>query len=347
MHSPPKRVGWKAGTIAVAALGGLVRLAGCDSDNSTADMTTGGPDMAAVTPGVPPTSAATVATFDRPLAAVVSPDGVTAYVTAHEPGTGAAALYSVPVAGGSPTKISTSKPLNHPLSMAISPSGQTLYIADSAGGTETGNDDAGTVYSSDLNGSISGATYTGFRAPGGIAVSADGSNLFITGFEKGNAGEPAVFTVSASGGTASVLAKGMPLVNPSAVVSGADGAVYVVDALSLGSDKAGVIKVQDGKASLFNKTSLKVGFASGIALIGPGSTDFLITGNNGVGAGVVYQLTTAGVATPLSLTGGTYFDPATIARAANANVWVVVDTVNATQASGQMVGSLYKLVPPS
>ena len=344
MHSPPKRAGWKAGTIAVAALGGLIRLTGCHGDDTAADM--GNNDMGVVTPGVPPTTATSLASIDRPLAAVVSPDGQTVYLTAHD-SNGLAQLYSVPAAGGTPAKITTSTPLGHPLSMAISPDGRTLYFADSIGGKIAGNEDAGTVYSSDTSGGISGATYDGVRAPSAVAVSADGNTLFITGFDKTD-GQAGVFAASAGGGVASALAKGSPFKSPSAVTAASDGAVYVVDALAQGSTQAGVIKVRDGSASLFNKQPLKVGFASGIAPVGPGSTDFLITGNNGLGAGVVYQLTADGVATPLTLGTTAFFDPATIARAGNANVWIVVDSVNATNATpGQQLGSLYKLAPPS
>lgn len=344
MRSPPKRAGWKAGTIAVAALGGLVRLTGCHSDNTSADMTTINDMGTTVTPGVPPTSATSVTTADRPLAAVVTPDGQTVYLTAHDT-SGLAQLYSVPVAGGSPTLIATTTQLAHPLSMAISPSGQTLYFADSAGGKVAGNEDAGAVYSSNIGGSIS-ANYDGVRAPSGVAVSADGNTLYVTGFDKAN-GKPGVFSVSASGGTATAFAEGPPFVNPSAVTVGTDGSVYVVDSTALGTGLAAVIQVKDGAASVFNKSALKVGFASGIAQVGPGSTDLLITGTTaGLGTGVVYQLTApGGIATQLSLgTTVTMFDPATIARAGNANVWVVVDTVNASQPTpGKQLGSIYKL----
>ena len=343
MHSPPKRVGWKAGTIAVAALGGLVRLSGCNHDGTSADMGTN-PDMAVVTPGVPPTSATSVTNIDRPLAAVVSPDGQTVYLTAHE--NGLAQLFSVPVAGGAPTKIATTSPLYHPLGMAISPDGQTLYFADSIGGKIAGNEDAGAVYSSSLSGAISGGTYDGIRGPAGVAVSADGNNLYVTGFDKTD-GKPGVFVVAASGGSASVFAKGAPFNNPSAVTVAADGAVYVVDATAQGTGLASVIKIQDGIASAFNTGTLKVGFGAGIAPVGPGSTDLLVTGNTGLGSGVVYQLTTpGGVATPLTLGSTVFFDPATIARAKNANVWIVVDTVIPSQPTpGQQQGAIYKLSP--
>ncbi len=345
MHSPPKRAGWKVGAFAVVALGGLARLTGCGSDDTATDMGNNG-DMAVVTPGLPPTSGTSVATVDRPLAAVVSPDGATAYFTAHD-NKGQAQLYSVATAGGAPTQLTTSTVLGHPLGLAISPDGQTLYIADSAGGKIAGNEDAGTVYSSTLGGSISATTYDGFRAPGGVAVSADGSKLFISGFDKTD-GKPGVFVVASSGGTASPLAKGAPFSNPSALYSAADGAVYVVDATALGPNLAGVIKVGDGNASLFNKTALKVGYSAGIAPVGPGSTDLLITGNGGLGSGAVYQLTADGNATALTLASTSLFDPSTIARAANANIWVVIDTVIATQgAPGPQQGAVYKIAAPN
>ena len=339
MHLLSKRSGRLAGPLVAAATWSVLGIAGCNQNGTaTMDMTNPGMDMGMLQPPGPPTKAASVATLDRPLAAVLTPDAKTVYVTAHD-ANGLAQLYSVPAAGGTPALISTSAPLFHPLSMAISLDGGTLYIVDSAGGAE----DAGAVYASNVGGALGANAFTGVRGPAGVAVSADGKTVYVSGFDATD-GKPGVFSAGSTGGGVTVVAKGPPFSNPSAVTVTADGTVYVVDTTTSGPKQGGVIKVVGGAATLFTTQALTDGFSAGIAPDGVGSNDLLVTGNTGLGSGVVYNVSTAGVAAPLSL-GTTLFDPATIHRAANVSAWVTVDSVNAAPTSPTQQGSVYLLTP--
>lgn len=339
MQAPPKRSGRLAGPLVAAATWSLVGLAGCDQTPAAMDMTTN-PDMAMQLPQPPgpPTKASVVATIDRPLAAVLTPDAKTIYLTAHD-ANGLAQLYRVD-SGGSPGLINTSTKLSHPVGLAISPDGMTLYIADSAGGAE----DAGAVYSSNTSGAISGTAYTGIRAPAGIAVSDNGQTVYISGFETAT-GQPGLFSASAGGGAVTAVAKGAPFSNPSAVAVTADGTLYVVDATAGGPRQGSVIKVAGATATTFTTQALGVGFSAGISPNGVGSNDLLVTGNTGLGSGVIYNVSTAGAAAPITV-GTPLFDPATIHRAANVSAWIAVDSVNATQTNpAQQLGSVYLLTP--
>lgn len=338
MHASPKRSGRLAGPLVAAATWSLVGLAGCDSTPNAMDMGTN-PDLAMVQPPGPPTKSSLVATVDRPLAAVLSPDAKTVFLTAHD-ANGLAQLYRVD-SGGAPAVLNTGGKLIHPVGLGISPSGTTLYIVDSAGGSE----DAGVVYSSDTTGALGGTTYTGVRAPAGVAVSADGQTVYITGFETAS-GQPGLFSASVGGGAVTAVAKGSPFSNPSAVTITADGTLYVVDTTALGPKLGAVIKVSGATATKFTTQALTVGFSAGIAPDGVGSNDLLVTGNTGLGSGFISNVSTAGAATPITV-GTPLFDPATIHRAANVSAWVTVDSVNAMQASPatQQLGSVYLLTP--
>lgn len=338
MHALRKWPGRYAGPLVAAATWSLLRLAGCDSNGTTTDDMATSPDMAVPQPSGPPTAARSVATVDRPLAAVLSPDGKTVYLTAHD-ANGLAQLYSVPAAGGTPAKITTSVPLIHPLSLAIGADGNTLYIVDSAGGAQ----DAGTVYSGNVSGSITADAFTGVRGPAGVAVATDGS-VYVSGFDAAD-GRPGLFKGGAGGGALTPVVRGAPFSSPSAVTVGGDGSVYVVDATARGAQQGAVIKVTGSTGALFTPQPLGVGFSAGISPQGVGSSELLVTANTGLGSGAVYRVDAGGNATALAL-GASFFDPATIHRAANVSVWVAVDSVNGTQANpAQQLGQVYVLTP--
>src|SRR4051812_34506994 len=84
MHLLPKRSGRLAGPLVAAATWGLLGLAGCDQNGTTADMNPNMDMSMTVQPPGPPTKATAVATADRPLAAVLTPDAQTIYLTAHD-----------------------------------------------------------------------------------------------------------------------------------------------------------------------------------------------------------------------------------------------------------------------
>jgi hypothetical protein len=167
----------------------------------------------------------------KPTDAVLNSTGTTAYFTAFDPtiGTaGTAAVFSVPVAGGTITRIAGGPPLSYPVSIAISNDDATLYIADMAADrtpTDTG-----------VNGAIfslgtAGGMFTRIAAgnvvgPSGIAV--DGTNLIVSGrVRMGAVLTEAVFSLPVGGGTtATVLAMDSTMLNDPTDVSVAPGASY-------------------------------------------------------------------------------------------------------------------------
>jgi DNA-binding beta-propeller fold protein YncE len=74
-----------------------------------------------------------------------------------------------------------------------------------------------------------------------------------------------VFKLASSGGTATVLAKGTPLVDPDGVAVTKSGSVYVADRSAAGSGNGQVFKVADQQATPI-VAKVKTGNPAGIAL---------------------------------------------------------------------------------
>lgn len=270
-----------------------------------------------------------------PGAAALDKDGKTAYVLVTDADQNVQ-LMSYPTNGMEPAKISTSVPLQAPTAMIIDGS-DTLYIAD------IGHDNGGVVYRGDLSGSLSVVT-TDIRAPAGIAISPDGKDLYVTGQDKD--GAPAVFQVPAAGGTATVATKGEPLSQPSGLTFSADGTLYVMDGTAKGPREGAVLKVMGSTATVFSQGTMTVAFPAGLA---PSGMTGLLATSNSPGAANIYAIASDGSVKPQVLSGDKLNldgDPTTIARAAKANAWVVVDTATPPQkTAGVVSGSVLLLTP--
>lgn len=323
----------------LGALAGLSLLVACgdnDGPATPADMGGGG-DMTTVEPQKEPATIKSLGTVNRPTAAALDKDGKNVYVLGYDQN-GAARLFTTPSSGGNGTftPITTTIPLAQPVALAIDGNNQ-LYIAD------IGTDDGGAVYKGTLAGALS-VLGTGVFAPAGIAVSKDGADVYVTGQDK--SGAPGLFKMSAAGGNATVAAMGAPFSNPSGVTFGPDGALYVLDSTAISPTEGAVLKVNGSAATTFSKTPLKVGFSTGIA---PSGTDKLLLTSNAPGAAGVFNVASDGTVAATALTGlgiDKDGDPATVARAAATNAWVVLDTATPPQnTAGLLSGAVLYLTP--
>lgn len=321
----------RLGALVLCAAAGFA--AGCgDNDpmgNPNGDM--GNPNVVPAEPA----AGKSLGGAGTPSVAALDKDGKTAYVLVTDADQNIQ-LMSYPTNGTEPAKIATSVPLQAPTAIAIDGT-DTLYIAD------IGHDNGGVVYRGSLSGALSVVT-SDIRAPAGIAISPDGKDLFVTGQDKD--GAPAVFQVPAAGGTATVASKGAPLSQPSGLTFSADGTLYVMDGTVNGPREGAVLKVMGSTATVFSKGSMTVAFPAGLAQ--SGATGLLAT-SNATGAAAIYAIASDGTVKEQVLSGDKLSldgDPTTIARAAKANAWVVVDTATPPQkTAGVLGGSVLFLTP--
>ena len=288
--------------------------------------------------GLPSTLTA-VATlgFERPTDAVASNDGTTFYFTGVRPGTDGeadeAAVFSVPVTGGSATPLHAGAPLGSPTGLVLSCDGSTLYVADmgqavddeQAEAPEDGElaADAGALFTVDVQtGAITPLTATGVGRATGVALSVDCSTLFVTGWTP--TGEPALFTVATAGGTAQSRLTGAPLVAPTGVHVDNDGIAWVMDYLAEGQDGAGALFAieQNGNARVVI-SDLDMGMPGGVSLDSTGRHALMPTVDED-GAG---QLTAVTLATGevRQIPAPMMRDPAGIRTARDAAIFAVVD----------------------
>jgi DNA-binding beta-propeller fold protein YncE len=75
----------------------------------------------------------------------------------------------------------------------------------------------------------------------------------------------AVFKIGAAGGTATTVASGPPLVDPSGIAVARDGTIYVLDTVSSDLGRANLLRITGGTASVL-MGDLRVGYPAGIAL---------------------------------------------------------------------------------
>lgn len=304
--------------IAVVALGGTLGLSGCKEKQTPTGPTVGTQS---------PKSASTAATLSRPIAAALSPDAKTVYVTAFD-SNGQAQLFSGP-AGGSLTVTASSVPLSYPCSITVTSDGARLLIAD-LGDAGSGGP-TGAVYSSTTSGTMTALTSGTPQYPTGVALSTDNTSAYVTGVDPTD-GQPGVWQIAISGGGPVQIFKGTPLVYPAGVTVSNDGSVYVADTSGMGATRGAIFRIQDSRAVQINKTPLSMHFPVGLAPAGQGFPDLLVTTTVALGTGAepfVVRLSPDGTQTPLmlSVSGGAVTEATTIHRAAKADSWILVDAV--------------------
>jgi hypothetical protein len=285
-----------------------------------------------------PKSSRAVARVDRPLCAAADDSGGNVYFVAYD-AEGQVQLYTVPAAGGTPRVIPTAGLLSHPVGLAIKPDNSALYIAD-LGDPGGEGEETGAVLRVPLSGGTAGRVAAAdLIAPAGIAMTADGKELLVTG--KGRDGAPAVWRL-ADGGGATLLYQGAALQSPSGIAQTDDGTIYVADAMALSPREGAVVRISAGAAAVHSKVPLRLGFPAGLAPSGPRRPDVLLAGvSDKTGMGVIYLVTAGGdvseVSLPLAAT-----DLGPLHRSARGTTWVAVDTMSlmsapaAAEAPGQI-----------
>jgi DNA-binding beta-propeller fold protein YncE len=211
--------------------------------------------------------------FSGPLDATLSPDGKTAFFIALTPEGGPGIFRSAAPADGPPELLASGAPLTAPFGLDVTADGETLVIADpgaqvDAGGEAPGEDRGQLLTVPTGGGSASILAGASGYVPRGVVVmpgsGGGGDQITFTGATPGE-NEPGVFRVSIGGGEITTLAKGAPFTDPSGVAVGASGQVFVVDTAGDESDRARLIQVEGGAATVL-LDGMAVGFPAGVAL---------------------------------------------------------------------------------
>lgn len=255
---------------------GAALIGGCKSDPASSGPdpetpSTQGMQLASVAP------AAEGEAFWSPLDATPSPEGAQIYFTATvEDGP---AVLSVASEGGAPEVLYAGEALAAPFGVVTSLDGRTLFVADSA--VQAAADEEDSVDEGPVGGilrlSVSGGTPqmisgTEGTTPRALHVSSlDGQEvLHFTGSDP-ETGEAAVYRVASAGGAVTTVARGAPLGQPSGIVSGPDGKLYVADASATEEGAAALLVIDGGEVSTLAE-SLRLGFPAGITIDVEGTT---------------------------------------------------------------------------
>lgn len=241
-------------TLAASA---LFALPGCSKDTS-ASQSEDGIGLTNIQP------AANGGDFRSPFDATPDPKGENVYFTALTV-EGVPAIFKASAKGGPVTILHQGAPLAAPFGITISEDGQTLFVADGSAELGEGDDlpEDGAIFTLSIaGGSPRALSGTEGTSPRGVEVRGD--SLYFTGKK---AGQASVFKAPIVGGAPTALVAGAPLREPSGIAITAGGDVYVVDASADDTVRAGVFKVDAGKAELV-KDGFDVGHPAGLALIG-------------------------------------------------------------------------------
>jgi len=306
---------------ALAACGG-----GGDDDDDGDQPGDGGGDL----PTTPPEEVSMVASggFQSPMDAVSSPDGQKFFFSGYtDEAAPRPAIFSVAASGGSVDTLVAGPPLEHPAGLLMSADGSTLYVADiGTHAGESGDDGAESTQSvmytlSADGGALAPLAADGIAEASGMALGADGETLYITGFNA--SGQPGLFTLSASGGSASEILVGAPLESPSGIYVDGDNVAWVMDHNpSRGPGGSLSAITTDGQATEV-VAGLDLAHPGGVSLVAGGGTA-VIPNINEDGAG---QLTSVNIdsgeqtvlSSPMKAPGG-------IRTARQAGVFAIADT---------------------
>lgn len=294
-----------AKTVLVALTAAPLALVGCDGSESLTSE--------------PPQSVTKVASggFTAPTDAVASPDGKTFYFAARDEAD-APAIFRVSSEPGSTAELmAVGEPLEMPINLVMSCDGDALYIADL--GSELG----AVLSMPTAGGAVAPVSASGIVRPGGLAMAKDCTTLYATG--RTDAGEPALFSMPAAGGGATVVYKGEPLVAPSGLHIDNDNVAWVMDNRAHGDNGQGVLFAipADGSAANAVVSDLRMGSPGGVSLTAGGGTAVMPTRDADGNA----QLTSVDIKTGVvvQLPAPTMIDPAGLRTARKANVFAVAD----------------------
>ncbi len=256
--------------------------------------------------------------FSSPTDAVASPDGRDFYFAAYDAMQVPAVFHSGAQPGSALDELASGDPLDMPIGLVMSCDGSTVYVADMGG-------DAGAVLSvSTGGGTPSDLGATNIVRPGGLAMGPDCKTLYATGLT--GDGVPALFALPLTGGLASVVWMGAPLVSPTGLHVDDEGVAWVMDHLAIGAGGEGVLFAIPSDGSSANEviSGLRMGTPGGVSLTAGGGTAVMPTLDDS-GRG---QLTSVEIATGdmTQLSTPDIQDPAGLRTARRAGVFAVVDS---------------------
>lgn len=251
---------------------GVSLLGACKGESPS---TTPDPNTPPITSGVQLTSVAPVAQgtmFWAPLDATPSPEGQTIYFTAST-AEGPAVLAAEP--GAASRVLYAGELLSAPFGVVSSLDGATLYISDSTAQEATGEEGEGAgeegpvgriMRLSTTGGEPSVVSGTEGTSPRSLHLSeVDGQEtLHFTGVDP-SSGQAAVYRLSVDGGALEMVASGAPLAQPSGIVVGLDGTIYVADSSAAEGGAAALLSIKDGQVALMVE-DLRLGYPAGLTL---------------------------------------------------------------------------------
>lgn len=272
-------------------------------------------------PTNPPTTVTRVAQggFRSPTDAVSSPDGSTFYFGGFtDPGSEPAIFRAASSSGATAEAIAMGDPLGLPIGLVMACDGATLYVADAGG-------DAGPLFSlATSGGAPTDLLATGISRLTGLAMGPDCDKLYATG--RTTDGQPALFTIGLTGGAATTVFAGAPLVSPTGVHVDDDGVAWVMDHNAFGTVGEGVLFAipSDGSSATVVADDLRMGTPGGVSLTAGGGNAVMPTldaDGNG-------QLTIVNIASGemTQLPATEMIAPAGLRTAREAGVFAVVDT---------------------
>jgi DNA-binding beta-propeller fold protein YncE len=256
---------------------------------------------------------------------VASPDGATFYFAAYDDAGEPAIFQTASAPGSSASAMATGAPLQLPVGLVLSCDGATVYIADL--GDEEIDDvtsRVGALYAQPAaGGMLTDLGVTGLEQPGGLAMGPDCETLYATG--RTADGAPGLFSVARTGGAATAIFTGDPLIAPTGLHVDADGVAWVMDHLASGPAGDGVLfKIpSNGSSAEVVASDLAMGTPGGVSLTSGGGTAVMPT-KDADGNG---QLTTVSISTGETnqVAATSITDPAGLRTARNAAVFAVVD----------------------
>lgn len=296
-----------AKTVLVALTAAPLALVGCDSSENL--------------PTEPPTTITKVATggFTSPTDAVASPDGKSFYFAARDELNEPAIFRVSSEPGSTPEVLAAGAPLDMPIGLVMSCDGDTLFIADMGS-------DGGAVLSlsTKAGGAAADLGAAGIDRPGGLAMAKDCATLYATG--RTDAGEPALFSLPTTGGAASVVYQGAPLVAPSGLHIDDQYVAWVMDNRAHGDSGEGVLFAipRDGSAATPVISNLRMGTPGGVSLTAGGGTAVMPTRDAEGNAQLTSVNIKSGEAVQLAAPG--MIDPAGLRTARSAGVFAIVDS---------------------
>lgn len=257
--------------------------------------------------------------FSSPTDAVASPDGKTFYFAAYDEEKNPT-IYKVSSAPGSaPEVLATADPLEMPTGLVLSCDGSTLFIADMGG-------ENGAIYalSTTAGGTVTDLAASGIVRPSSLAMRSDCQTIHASG--RTEDGKPALFSIAAAGGPATIIYQGDPLVSPTGMYVDNDGVTWLLDHRAAGANGEGVLWAipEDGREAKEVVSNLRMGTTGGCSLTSGGGTAVIPTRDADGNAQLTSVDIKSGEMTQLAVPEMT--DPSGLRTARKAGVFAVVDS---------------------